>query len=125
MSDVTYVLGHAERELARLQVQARLLEPVTRQFLVEAGITTGMRVLDVGSGAGDVAFLAAEIVGRSGAVIGTDKAASAVTAATQNVRNRGLPNVSFSEVDPARMSFDQPFDAVVGRSVLLFQAEPE
>jgi len=125
MSDVTYVLGHAERELSRLQVQARLLEPVTRQFLVEAGITTGMRVLDVGSGAGDVAFLVAEIVGPSGAVIGTDKAASAVTAATQNVRNKSLPNVTFSEGDPARMSFDEPFDAVVGRYVLLFQAEPE
>jgi hypothetical protein len=29
MSDVTYVLGHEQRELARLQVQARLLEHVT------------------------------------------------------------------------------------------------
>jgi SAM-dependent methyltransferase len=37
----------------------------------------------------------------------------------------GLPNVSFAEGDPAQMSFDQPFDAVVGRYVLLFQAEPE
>jgi ubiquinone/menaquinone biosynthesis C-methylase UbiE len=125
MSDATYVLGHAERELSRLQNQARLLAPITRKFFIEAGITTGMRVLDVGSGAGDVAFLVAEIVGPSGAVIGTDKAASAVNAATQNVRNKGLPHVSFTEGDPAQMSFDQPFDAVVGRYVLLFQAEPE
>jgi ubiquinone/menaquinone biosynthesis C-methylase UbiE len=53
-----------------------------------------MRLLDVGSGAGDVAFLVADLVGPSGAVIGTDRAASAVKAATQSARHKGLPNVS-------------------------------
>jgi ubiquinone/menaquinone biosynthesis C-methylase UbiE len=32
-----------------------------------------MRVLDVGSGAGEVAFLAAEFVGEAGDVLGTDE----------------------------------------------------
>jgi ubiquinone/menaquinone biosynthesis C-methylase UbiE len=59
MTNSSYVLGHSDPELARLKMQARLLEPITRQFLREAGITAGMRVLDVGSGAGDVAVLAA------------------------------------------------------------------
>ena len=44
------------RELERLRLQAKLVDPITRQFLTEAGIVTGMRVLDIGSGAGDVAF---------------------------------------------------------------------
>ena len=61
MSNRAYVLGHSDQEIARLKVQARLLEPITRQFLREAGIAAGMRVLDIGSGAGDVAFLAAEL----------------------------------------------------------------
>lgn len=51
----TYVLGHTDHQLRRLRAQARFLEPVTRRFLREAGLTEGMRVLDVGSGAGDVA----------------------------------------------------------------------
>jgi SAM-dependent methyltransferase len=119
-----YVLGHSDRELSRLTAQARLLEPVTRQFLLDAGIRAGMRVLDIGSGAGDVAFLAAELVGRSGEVIGTDTAAAAVTAATRSARERGLSHVSFREGDPAEMQFDRSFDAVVGRYVLLFQADP-
>ena len=59
----TYVLGHSDRELERLTTQARLVDPITRHFFVQAGITSGMRVLDVGSGPGDVAFLAAELVG--------------------------------------------------------------
>src|SRR5262245_29840276 len=61
-----YALGHSERELERLGVQARLVDPVTRRFFVEAGVVSGMRVLDVGSGVGDVSFLAAELVGESG-----------------------------------------------------------
>ena len=90
MNKPAYVLGHSDRELSRLTMQARLLEPVTRQFLLDAGIRAGMRVLDIGSGAGDVAFLAAELVGRSGEVIGTDTAAEAVTAAMCSARERGL-----------------------------------
>ena len=73
-----YVLGHSERELDRLTVQARLKDPMTRQFLREAGIVSGMRVLDVGSGAGDVALLAAELVSGSGKVVGVDRAPAAL-----------------------------------------------
>jgi SAM-dependent methyltransferase len=123
MKTPAYVLGHSDRELSRLTMQARLLEPVTRQFLLDAGIRAGMRVLDIGSGAGDVAFLAAELVGRSGEVIGTDTAAAAVTSAVRSARERSLSHVSFREGDPAEMQFDRPFDAVVGRYVLLFQAD--
>jgi hypothetical protein len=57
-----YSLGHSDRELERLRVQARLIDPITRRFFVDAGIAPGMRVLDVGSGVGNVAFLAAELV---------------------------------------------------------------
>jgi SAM-dependent methyltransferase len=124
MSNPAYVLGHSDREIARLRVQARLLEPITRQFLREAGITAGMRVLDIGSGAGDVAFLAAQLIGGSGEVIGTDTATAAVDAATRGARERGLHNVSFRAGDPAHMEFDRLFDAVIGRYVLLFQANP-
>jgi SAM-dependent methyltransferase len=121
-SDPAYVLGHTDRELDRLKAQARLIEAATRQFLCEAGIEAGMRVLDIGSGAGDVAFLAAELVGASGEVIGTDKSPAAIAASTRSAQQRGLSNVSFREGDPAELVFDRRFDAVVGRYVLLFQA---
>ena len=124
MTNPAYVLGHSDRELSRLRVQARLLEPATRQIFREAGIDAGMRVLDIGSGAGDVAFLTAELVGASGEVIGTDVAEAAVAAATRSAEERGLAGVSFREGDPAELKFDRPFDAAVGRYVLLFQADP-
>ena len=76
-----YVLGHTEAELKRLATQARLIDPITRRFLVSAGITEGMRVLDVGSGAGDVAILLADLVGPKGEIVGTDPASIAIDAA--------------------------------------------
>ena len=83
-----------------------------------------MRVLDVGSGAGDVAFLAADMVGETGEVIGVDRSPAALAMARRRADAQSLRNVSFREGDPAEMTFDRPFDAVVGRFVLEFQADP-
>jgi SAM-dependent methyltransferase len=124
MNNPNYALGHSDRELDRLGRQERLIGSVTRRFFSEAGIVTGMRVLDVGCGAGDTSILAADLVGESGEVVGTDRAAAAIVAATERSHARGLRNVSFREGDPTEMTFDRPFDAVVGRYVLLFQADP-
>jgi 2-polyprenyl-3-methyl-5-hydroxy-6-metoxy-1,4-benzoquinol methylase len=83
-----------------------------------------MRVLDVGSGAGDVAFLAAEIVGETGEVIGVDRAAPAIDVAGARAKARGLRNVTFRVGDAAEMAFERPFDALVGRYVLQHQGDP-
>ncbi len=121
---MSYVLGHSGRELARLGVQAQLVEPITRRFLLDAGIGSGMRVLDVGSGAGDVAFLAAELVGESGEVVGVDRSAAALTLARSRAEERGITNVSFLEGDPTSTAFARPFDGAIGRYVLQFQIDP-
>jgi len=118
-----YVLGHSDLELERLTTQARVIDPITRQFLREAGLSAGMRVLDVGSGPGDVAFLAAELVGSSGEVIGVDRSEAAITMARTRAAARPLPNVSFHEGDPTKITFERPFDAVIGRYVLEFQPD--
>jgi ubiquinone/menaquinone biosynthesis C-methylase UbiE len=119
-----YVLGHSDQELARLNEQARIVEPITRRFVREAGLVPGMRVLDVGSGAGDASFLAADLVGDSGAIVGVDRSSAAVAAARARAAAGGRRNVFFSEGDPVEMTFDEPFDAVIGRYVLAFQKNP-
>jgi ubiquinone/menaquinone biosynthesis C-methylase UbiE len=124
MKNPAYVLGHSEFEMERLARQDRLIGRVTRDYFQSAGIAPGMRVLDVGSGIGGVAFHAAELVGPLGQVVGTDLSPTAVAAASKNAAARALSQVSFLQGNPAEMSFDQPFDAIVGRYVLMFQSDP-
>jgi len=49
-SDSEYQFGSGEDELARLEVQGRAFAPATRMIFAEAGIRSGMRVLDLGCG---------------------------------------------------------------------------
>jgi SAM-dependent methyltransferase len=123
-STKAYVLGHSAKEIERLQMQARLIGPITKQIFYDAGIAPGMRVLDVGSGAGDVAFLVADMVGEAGEVVGVDRVPDAIDVARARATAAGVRNVHFLTGDPAEMEFDRPFDAVVGRYVLQFQKHP-
>jgi len=121
---VEYALGHSSRELDRLTFQASVFASFTSQLFVQAGIKPGMRILDVGSGSGDVSFLAAELVGEGGHVLGVDRSAAAVERARGRAIRRGHPNVTFAVGDPATMNFSEPFDAIVGRFVLMYQEDP-
>src|SRR5262245_20978923 len=67
-----YVMGHTDRERRRLALQASILQPFTEQLFRRAGIATGMHVLDVGCGVGDVSLLAARLIGRTGSVTSID-----------------------------------------------------
>jgi ubiquinone/menaquinone biosynthesis C-methylase UbiE len=67
-----YILGNSTHEIKRLEVQAALFEPLTKQTLLNAGLKKGMSCLDIGCGSGSVARLMARIVGRDGRVVGVD-----------------------------------------------------
>jgi ubiquinone/menaquinone biosynthesis C-methylase UbiE len=123
-ADVQYLFGHSEEETRRLLLQGRLFNPYTRRLLEDAGITRGMKVLDVGSGAGDVALLAAELVGPHGTVVGVDNNPLLLETARKRVQAAGLENTSFFAADISQLALDEDFDAVVGRCVLFFVSDP-
>lgn len=112
-----------ERQLRRIEARSRLFEPLTEQLFRQSGLEEGMRVLDVGCGTGDVAFLAARIVGSGGVVVGIDSSAPAIAAAERRARESGATGVRFEHADLDRY-VDEPFDAVVGRFVLMHQQDP-
>jgi SAM-dependent methyltransferase len=119
-----YVLGHSETELRRLAMQAAFWGELTEEVLRRAGIGAGMHVLDLGSGAGDVAILAARLVGPAGSVLGIDRSEDAVERASQRAAAEGLSWCRFSVADVQTFETDQRFDAVVGRLVLMYFGDP-
>jgi SAM-dependent methyltransferase len=119
-----YLMGRSEAETRRLIAQHRLYGPFTRRLLEDAGIEEGMKVLDVGSGAGDVALLAAELVGPTGSVVGVDQDPGVLETASARAEASGLTNISFHTGDLRDGVPDGDFDAVVGRLVLLYVPDP-
>jgi ubiquinone/menaquinone biosynthesis C-methylase UbiE len=119
-----YVLGDDPEELARLDHQARVLAPSTRLILRQAGLAPGMRVLDLGTGTGEVARLAAEIVGPEGRVIGVDRSPGALEVAERRCRAAGLNHVSFVEGDVRAWVPSEAFDAIVARLLLFHLPQP-
>jgi ubiquinone/menaquinone biosynthesis C-methylase UbiE len=129
MNDLTqqanvYVFGHSDAELQRLIDQSRLLGDLTEQVLRQAGLGPGMRVLDIGCGAGDVSFLAASLVGATGSVLGIDKSPEAVALARKRAVQAGLSNVQFEVADVADYRLTEPVDAIVGRAILMYLPDP-
>src|SRR6184192_495785 len=119
-----YVLGHTPIEQLRLIRQARFLTPATEHFLQDAGIVSGMRVLDIGCGMGDVTMLVAQLVGPAGRVVSIDLDQASVETAQNRALAAGLDNATFHCADILAFADNEPFDAVVGRLVLEFLPDP-
>ncbi len=122
--DADYTMGHSDAETKRLIEQSQLYDGVTRRFLTAAGIEKGMKVLDIGSGAGDVALTLAEFVGTGGSVIGVDVNAELLQTARARANAAGATNVEFIAGDARTLELPNDFDAIVGRLVLMYMADP-
>lgn len=88
--------GIGEEELNRLEAQGAAIAPATRMIFAEAGIRPGMRVLDMGCGAGDVTFVAADLVGPDGSVVGVDHSPDALAGRGCGPNGAAWPRCSLS-----------------------------
>ena len=122
--DSPYALGYSRAESERLIRQAAQLAPLTERFFLDAGIAPGQRVLELGSGMGDVAMLAARLVGPSGEVLGIERDAASIKIAQSRVSEAGFRNVTFTQVDISQLQSEKRFDAAVGRFILQYVPDP-
>ena len=122
--DAIYTLGRTSHETTRLIEQSRIYGESTTRLCKRAGITEGMRVLEIGSGAGDVALTLAELVGPEGQVIGVDVNAAILETARRRAADADICNVKFIAGDARTLDFPDKFDAIVGRFVLMYMADP-
>lgn len=84
-----------------------------------AGVRPGETVLDLGSGAGFDAFIAARAVGPKGRVIGVDMTPEMVAAATSNAARSGHQNVEFRQglIEELPVG-DEEVDVIVSNCVI-------
>jgi ubiquinone/menaquinone biosynthesis C-methylase UbiE len=109
-----YALGNTDAEHERLIRQAARLAPLTERLFREAGVAPGHRVLELGSGVGDVAMLVAQLVGPTGEVVGIERDPRSLSRAKTRVAEAGLHNVTFTQCDLNQMTGEGFFDAAVG-----------
>jgi SAM-dependent methyltransferase len=120
-----YLLGHTPGAIQRLLRLGQIYRPFTRRVFVEAGITTGMNVLDVGCGPGEVSLIVADLVGETGSVLGIDGSENMLQVARTRMHAAGFAHVTFMTADLRTLALDQQFDALVGRFILMHLPEPE
>jgi SAM-dependent methyltransferase len=100
--------------------RAEYLLGATERMLDEARLMPGSRVLDIGTGTGDTATLAARRVGPKGYVLATDASAQMLDAAARAAKSQGLANVEVRQMDGSQVVVDAPFDAIIGRNSMQF-----
>ena len=100
--------------------------PVTERMLELSGISSGTRLLDIASGTGEPAISAAQIVGESGKVIGTDLVDEMLVVAREKSAKANLGNIEFHCIDAETLDYAaDSFDVVTIRWGLMFMPEPE
>ena len=119
MTSAIYKMSQVDHERRRLALQASVLNPLTDSFLRRAGISGGMRVLEVGCGIGEVALITARLVGAHGRLHCIDTDPHGLELAEQRVRNAGHDHVTFEHTDIATHTPVRAYDAVIGRHVLI------
>ncbi len=116
----------AEAWKHRGEERRRNMAALTQRMFDAARVGPGGRVLDLGTGTGDTAILAAERVGKGGKVLATDASDAMVKVAGEAVAAAGWSDV----VTVRRMDASAPdaedgaFDAAIGRQVLMFLDRP-
>jgi arsenite methyltransferase len=91
---VSTKLGYSEQELGSIPQGADLGLGCGNPTAL-ASLKRGETVLDLGSGAGIDCFLAANLVGGAGHVVGVDMTAAMIDRARENARKNAIENVEF------------------------------
>jgi SAM-dependent methyltransferase len=108
------------------EMESRLTAPVSERMLDLAHLRPGMRVLDVASGMGEPSLRAAQRVGPSGFVLGTDSSEGMLEAAREKAHAQALTNIEFRVADAETLDVpEQSFDVATVRWALMYMRQPE
>lgn len=94
---------------------------VVEQVIKRAGLKPGLRVLDIGTGTGSVALIAAPLVAPAGRVTCTDISSEMLDIARNRAREGGIGNLDFEECSAEAIKApDASFDVVLASLSLMY-----
>ena len=121
-----YILHTGASAVSRLHLLHHLFGPVSREMLLEAGISSGMRVLDLGCGVGNVTCWMASQVGPTGSVTSIDLSAEQLAEAQRAATALGIENlITFLQRSASDTGLpSESFDIVFCRFLLCHLTDP-
>ena len=103
----------------------RAFIPFSKKLVDLAQLQAGYRVLDVASGSGLATFMAAEVVGPGGRVIGVDLSEAMLTLARMRAAEEGVNYLEFIHMDAEELEFPSgSFDAALCALGLMLFPQP-
>ncbi|HEY2170727.1 MAG TPA: methyltransferase domain-containing protein, partial [Candidatus Angelobacter sp.] len=113
--------GRANASQKWRRQSAAMGSDMTRAIVAAAQVQPGMRVLDIACGTGEPAISIAELLARSGVVVGVDISPAPLKIAEERATQRGLTNASFRQADAHHLPFtDNSFDCITSRLGVMF-----
>jgi len=124
-TDISKKIGYSDQEIESVPDGANLGLGCGNPVAL-ASLKKGEVVLDLGSGAGFDCFLAANIVGKTGKVIGVDMTPEMIEKARENARKGGYENVEFrlGEIENLPTA-DNYVDAIISNCVINLSPEKD
>jgi SAM-dependent methyltransferase len=120
-----YILSTGEQAAERLFLLNEIFGPGTRELLLVAGISPGMRVVEIGCGTGLVSLWMAQVVGTGGSVTAMDVSHDQLRVAERSAVAAGVTNVSFQAASAYDTSLpEQSFDLVYSRFLMCHLTQP-
>ncbi len=124
MDEHHYLIRGGIEGRERMRVVGRVMRPTTLALLERAGVTDGMRCLDVGCGAGEVTFDLASLVGIVGQVVGVDLDATKIDLARGDAEQAEVSNVEFRVANLTDGLGEADYDVVYARFLLTHLSDP-
>ena len=124
MENIDYIISGGKEGKSRLNILSETLYPYTRPLLEAQGVSPGHSFLDLGCGGGNVAQLAARLVGDTGTVTAVDFDETIITLAQQDAAASGLMNISFEAQSVHDIHYANRFDFAYARFLLSHLRDP-
>jgi 2-polyprenyl-3-methyl-5-hydroxy-6-metoxy-1,4-benzoquinol methylase len=120
-----YTLETGVRDIKRLSILNKLYNPISKKFMLESGLTTGMTVAEIGCGSGILTCWLAKKVSPHGVVFAIDADIKQLAVAQLLAEKQGINNIIFKHMCLKDLvKFANKFDFIYSRWVLMYLKEP-